>query len=245
MLGSHIKKGDTYFKTFSECPLKVMQIFAGSTKSYFRRYPSEEDCELTKKYLKESGNEFYIHGTYLLNIAREGETIKKAIKCVSDDLKIGNSLGCKGVVIHVGKSLKMKMEDAEKHSKENIETLLKVATPECPLIIETPAGQGTEMYTKIDDFLDLIDNYKDNTALQICVDSCHVFASGYEPLDYLKKVIERFPQKRILVHYNDSKECLGSRKDRHEVPGEGHIGKEKMNELKKFCEEKEINMIIE
>jgi deoxyribonuclease-4 len=88
-------------------------------------------------------------------------------------------------------------------------------------LLETPAGAGTELLTKIEDFINFVKKIN-HPNFGICMDTCHVFASGYDPYNYLCKLIENdlIP---ILIHFNDSKMELASRKDRHEFIGKGKI----------------------
>ena len=113
--------------------------------------------------------------------------------------------------------------------------------------IETSAGQGTEVCTTIQEFMDFYDRFtqEQRVKIKICIDTCHVFAAGHEALDYLEKWHKRFPGSIVLVHYNDSKEPLGKKKDRHAYPGDGHIGKNKMLKIADFCMKNNFPMVIE
>ena len=85
----------------------------------------------------------------------------------------------------------------------------------------------------------------DKKKCKICVDTCHVFASGYDPLIYLTNIQYNHPGSIALVHFNDSKGEKGCRKDRHAFPGDGHIGIDKMREIAEWCVEHKIPMIYE
>ena len=74
--------------------------------------------------------------------------------------------------------------------------------------------------------------------LRICVDTCHVYAAGIDPLTYIKAVEKVNPHVLQLIHLNDSKAPCGSCVDRHEAIGQGHIGMEKMREMIAYCEAK-------
>ena len=129
----------------------------------------------------------------------------------------------------------------------NIRSLIPYISKECPLLIETPAGQGTEVLTTFDYFVSFYSDFKEEEReyIKVCIDTCHVFASGFDPLKYLKDFYELYPDSLVLVHYNDSKTKIGSKKDRHEKPGEGFIGVEKMKDIELWCIEKNIPMVIE
>jgi endonuclease IV len=79
----------------------------------------------------------------------------------------------------------------------------------------------------------------------ICVDTCHVFACGHDPLQYIEYIYKTHPSLLKLVHYNDSAAPCGSCKDRHALFGTGHIGLEKMTRIAQFCREHTYPMVIE
>jgi deoxyribonuclease-4 len=255
MVGSHIKKLKTYYLTFNSLEGKVyldsypMQIFSGSTKMWKRSKIDEKDVEKTKIYIKEKNIKAFIHSIYLINLSRTGEEFEKAREVLEYDLKLGSMMGMSGVVVHVGKSLKMNKTDAINNMYKNIILLLDIIDESCPLLIETPAGQGTEILTELDDFCRFYENFslKDRKKVKLCLDTCHIFASSdkYKPIEYLENVYNKFPNSIVLVHYNDSKCKHGSKKDRHEVPGLGYIGFEDMEKIYQWCFEKKIPMVVE
>jgi deoxyribonuclease-4 len=118
------------------------------------------------------------------------------------------------------------------------------ATETCPILLETPAGQGTEVLTDFDEFLDFVTSFKD-PRLRICVDTCHVFATGYEPKDYAEGILIRRPDLLTLVHFNDSSTPCGSCVDRHAFIGTGDIGLAKLTEIAELCTKYKVPMVIE
>jgi deoxyribonuclease-4 len=125
-----------------------------------------------------------------------------------------------------------------------IAELLPAATAECPLLLETPAGQGTELLTVAADFLDFVGSFADNR-LRACVDTCHVFACGHNPLEYITALTERDPTLLKLVHYNDSAAPCGSCVDRHAHVGQGHIGLGPMQAIAELCTARGLPMVVE
>ena len=259
-LGFHVGKDVSYFKTITELEIDMnkldsnfkisefpIQIFTGSTKSWKRSKMDLKDLEKTKKYVESKNIEIFIHSIYLINLARIGTEFEKAKNCLLYDLKIGPKFGCKGVVVHVAKALKIGEEKALDNMFKNILELLPEIDESCPLLIETPAGQGTEVLVKLEDFSNFYNRFdeKQKQKVKICIDTCHVFASGYDPLDYLEKWNELQPDSIVLVHYNDSKCKCGSKKDRHAPAGEGYIGLEKLNSITEWCDKLDIPMIRE
>ena len=145
--------------------------------------------------------------------------------------------------MHVGKSTTTALPAALETMRKNIVACLEDATEECPLLLETPAGQGTETLTEVDDFLGFVTGIGD-PRLRVCVDTCHVFACGHKPLDYLSR-FEEYPGLLKLVHYNDSAAPCGSCVDRHAFMGTGHIGMDGMKQIAELCHTKQVPMVIE
>ena len=114
-------------------------------------------------------------------------------------------------------------------------------------IAEVELGQKKLDHSEFDTFKDFYSkfNIKQRDKLKICIDTCHVFAAGNDPFKFILDWEKEFPNTLILVHYNDSKGCLGCRKDRHEIPGLGEIGKVKMSEISEYCILNKIPLVIE
>jgi deoxyribonuclease-4 len=127
--------------------------------------------------------------------------------------------------------------------QETLKNALAHATPDCPLLLETPAGQGTELLRGAEEFMDFVESFGDQR-LRACLDTCHVFACGHKPLEYLGKMRERAGLLK-LVHYNDSAAPCGSCVDRHAYMGTGHIGMEGMKAIAELCTAGQVPMVIE
>jgi len=300
MIGSHIAKEKTFFKTLSApstlplieggCPI---QIFTGSNRSWALPQSDPQDVRETRTWVEEKGVTLFIHSIYLINLSRCGPDFSKARDRLIHDLVLGPQLGAKGVVVHVGKALQMGQPQAILNMYNNLVGLLDHIDPSCPLLVETPAGQGTEILVSLDSFKKFYARFtpQQMEKIKVCIDTCHVWAAGHEPLEYLEGWTQTFPgssnsegvgadrtpsgvryrsvedgqgakqgfarssvtrARRVLdarslalVHYNDSKTPKGSRRDRHEVPGEGHIGKEKMDRIVEWCTAAEVPMVVE
>ena len=133
-------------------------------------------------------------------------------------------MGARGVVVHVGKSTTQPLPEAMANMRANLLTALEHASPSCPILLETPAGQGTEVLRTSAEFAAFVADIND-PRLRICVDTCHVFACGEDPEAYLAAMPPAYTK---LIHFNDSATPCGSCLDRHAFIGQGHIGIEKM-----------------
>jgi deoxyribonuclease IV len=240
-IGCHMKKYPTLLQTVKMLPdyKTPYQIFISNPQGT-KVDISEDDLKATKEWITETGQKVYVHSQYIINLCQPAST-GWHITALKKSLVAAAAAGLKGVVVHVGKSVDMLKDEAMENMRQNIKKVLEVATPECPLLLETPAGQGTETLTKREDFLTFVQSFADNR-IGICVDTCHVFATGYCPLDYLKATPDSLVK---LVHFNDSQTPKGSKKDRHALVGTGHIGFGKMTEVAAYCVERGWPMVIE
>ncbi len=252
IIGTHISKQKTFLDTlsnfFDKCPHYLpIQIFTGSTKSWKRPLVIEEDKIATFEFIQRNDIKLFIHSVYLINFGRPSEDIPPAIECLAHDLELGSQIGAKGVVVHCGKSLKMKVKESTDNMYNNIIDMLDYITESCPLLIETPAGQGTELLTTFEEFSDFYKRFDndDKKKIKICIDTCHVYAAGICPFEYINKWNELHPNSISLIHWNDSKEPKGSKKDRHAPAGDGYIGTEILNTIAQFCNELNIPMVKE
>jgi deoxyribonuclease-4 len=246
LIGSHIRKLPKLADTFRSAPdpARPWQIFLGGPQtSKFK--VADEDIAAGSAILAETRTRFFVHSQYIINLAKAAEGGDTwHTDCLRRNLEVAVASGCRGVVVHVGKSVGQEKSVAIEQMRANIAACLSAATPECPLLLETPAGQGTELLTDPDEFIGFVTSFNDSR-LRICVDTCHVFACGHDPLTYIKKVQEADPALLHLIHYNDSAEPCGCRKDRHAHMGTGHIGMEKMETIARHCHSATLPMVIE
>jgi deoxyribonuclease IV len=245
-IGSHIQKLPTLKATFESAPNREApwQIFLGSTQSS-KLNIKDADIAAGAAVLSATKTRFFVHSPYIINLchppAAEDNWHQDLLK---KNLRYAAAAGCKGVVVHVGKAVGRPLPEALANMRANILACLEAATPACPLLLETPAGQGTEVLTDADEFIPFVASFKDER-FRICLDTCHTFVCGQEPLAYIKKVQAADPTLLTLIHYNDSAVPCGCRKDRHAFMGTGHIGMEKMEAIARHCHSAGLPMVIE
>ena len=258
-IGTHISKNKKFYPSLKafyeendENKLKPTQLFTGSPKFWRRPTEDIDDITQTNKYVTDNKLRVFIHSIYLINLSKSPEEFKeKALDCLLYDLRIGTKLGFQGVVVHCGKSLKLSKETALDNMYNNIMTVYNSGciSNSNPLLIETSSGQGSEVCWEISCFKKFYSRFtkEEKQRIKICIDTCHVFAAGHDPLEYLQEWEMEYPNSIVLVHYNDSKEKRGERKDRHAYPGTGYIGKEKMDKIAEWClvPDRDYPMVIE
>ena len=181
---------------------------------------------------KHNQKEFYIHTPYIINLASQDGRIRgNSIRLIREDLKRGSLLGAKYTMTHLGSAKELDKETANKMVVENLKKVFD-KNYETQLLIEISAGAGNIIGSAFKDLAYFIDELK-NYNIGICLDTAHMFASGYDLRDeeLVKATFDKF-EKTVglkylkLFHLNDSKVGLGERKDRHEHIGDGKIGLE-------------------
>jgi deoxyribonuclease-4 len=171
---------------------------------------------------------------YLPNIASfKSKFYKRSIRSIATDLKRAEHLGAQYLIIHIGHRMESPEEEAIEAVSQGINQAFEKATSTIILLMENTAGQGTEIGYSFDQIKKIIEGVQDHQRMGVCLDTAHTFEAGYDlsNRDGIDRTLEKFDQtvglKRLhLLHLNDSKTPLGSRKDRHWHIGEGYIGLE-------------------
>ena len=202
----------------------------------------------------------YLHAPYYINLCRprnkrsqdEGEKGSWTLNRLIDEIELAKKMGFLGVVVHSGKAVGMKRKKALRIMIKSLRKVISHATPECPLLLETPAGQGNELCFKRDRFRDLcyeiIGSIPEPMAFGICIDTCHVFAAGYDPFAYMADIADQVGLGMIrLIHLNGSMIEKGSRVDRHYSvsAGAGYIPMENINSVMCLSQNSGIPMVVE
>ena len=242
-IGCHIHKQKTVLNTVQTVPdiTRPYQIFLSGPQNS-KMSLDATDLALTKKLIDQTKQSIFVHSQYIINLCSNDKDNWQT-KLLSKNLDATRQFGGKGVVVHVGKSTDQPLPQALEKMKANLKESMEHASAECPLLLETPAGQGTETLTGREEFLDFVESFKDER-LRVCIDTCHVFAAGHDPLEYIKVALKR-PNLVKLIHFNDSLEKCGACKDRHAFVGTGHIGFKKMEEIAELCAANKLPMVIE
>jgi deoxyribonuclease-4 len=246
-IGTHLLKLKSLPLTIQNFPsyTKPYQIFLSNPQSTKLSIP-EEDLTLSSAIIQATSAKLFIHSPYIINLCYEpGTQDDYHLTLLKKNLEYGVKVGAKGVVVHVGKSTDKPLEKALEYMLHNIQAALEAATETCPLLLETPAGQGSEVLTKYEEFVDFV-RIIDDPRLRICVDTCHIFACGHEPLSYLDRILSSKDKSLLhLIHFNDSSTPCGSCVDRHAFIGAGHIGIEKMSKVAELCDSHGVPMLYE
>jgi deoxyribonuclease-4 len=174
-----------------------------------------------------------IHAVYLINCASKDKEIReKSLNSLVHSLRMGDAIGADGVVLHPGSTVGEPHDEALKRVGDALRHGLG-ESEKCPLLLEDTAGAGNTLGRTFEELAELIDLAGGHKRLGLCLDSCHLLASGFDvrTADELAKVIDACVEivgtdRLRCLHVNDSQTPLGSNRDRHAPLGEGELGNE-------------------
>jgi deoxyribonuclease-4 len=239
LIGAHVSPAGGPAKAVErgvERGCRAIQIFNQNPRAWKPREYAEEEVEDFHAAMAGSEVEaLLIHAVYLLNCASEDPEIRaKSLTSLTASLQAGARLGAVGVVLHPGSALKDggAVDAALERAGEVIaEALAESAT--CPLHLEDTAGAGGTLGRSFEELARLIEVAGAGERLGVCLDSCHLLASGYDirTPDGLGRVLDDLDavvglERLGSLHVNDSATPLGSNRDRHANLGDGELGRD-------------------
>ncbi|MCX6170526.1 MAG: deoxyribonuclease IV [Ignavibacteriales bacterium] len=214
----------------------AIQIFTKNNNQYFARDLYEKEITDYKEKLSQSNIKVVVsHDSYLINLcAKDPESLMKSRTSYIKELERCEQLGIPQLNFHPGAHTGQGEEDGIKIIAESLNYAhAQTKGFKTKSMLEATAGQGTTLGYKFEQLREIIDLVDEKERMTVCIDTCHIFAAGYnikDPKEY-KKVIKEFDDIIGLdllkcIHMNDSKKDLGSRVDRHDHIGKGFIGLE-------------------
>lgn len=246
-IGSHQSRDKSLVGTIKKLrPGVPAQIFLSSPQSSQIRI-AEEELTATRAAIEATGAHLFVHAPYVINLAAVPEGDYQVV-CLQKTCAAATAMGALGVVVHVGKHTTQDPTVALQNMRDNIAKILPHATAECPLLLETPAGQGTEMLRSYEEFVGFVQSFQ-SARFRICMDTCHVFACGHDPVAFTEKALAEPPiddhRLLTLVHFNDSQDVCGACKDRHTLVGTGQIGAAPLRKVAELCLASGVPCVIE
>src|SRR5437764_3397935 len=212
---------------------KAIQIFSQSPRRWQpSAHGAEETAAFNEALASSSIEAVVIHAVYLLNCASEDRDLRaKSLTSLTHSLRLGEQIGARGVILHAGSAKTSSVEKAIERAGRTIRAAL-ADSDGCELHIENTAGAGGTLGRSIEELEALISASGGGRRLGLCLDSCHLFASGYDIRSAvgIDAVVEQISAKIGLerirsLHLNDSQAPLGSNRDRHANIGAGELGR--------------------
>lgn len=214
----------------------TFQCFTSNQKRWIGRQITDEDLSLWNQTLAQYPMQYIMsHDSYLINLgAYSDDVLEKSLKAFSDELMRCQTLNISFLNFHPGAYTEGSEEACLKKIVHSLKKMAHLAEKgNTRLLIEATAGQGTTVGYCFEHLGFLVDQLKDILPIGVCIDTCHIFAAGYDvrTKKAWDETLEAFDTKVGLkhlyaLHVNDSMKPFGSRKDRHASLGEGEIGLE-------------------
>lgn len=231
----------------------TFMFYTGAPQNTIRSSIDMELTSLAHKTMEEQGIDIknvIVHAPYIINLANDKDEDKFnfGVNFLKQELKRTEMLGINKVVLHPGSHVGLGTEKGI----ENIIRALNMVldSDKGPIILlETMAGKGTEVGITFEELNEIIKGIKYQNRVMVCMDTCHMFDAGYDLSDF-DKILEEFDSvvglsKIGCIHVNDSKNILGSHKDRHENIGYGEIGFDNLIKIIYHDKLKEVPKILE
>jgi deoxyribonuclease-4 len=239
LLGAHMSVAGGFHLAVdaaAEHGMECVQIFTKNNNQWQARPMDPESIELFRRRIEETGiRRPCSHSSYLINLASPRDDLRqKSVEGMVIEMERAEFLGLAGVVLHPGSFTTSSEEEGIERIAESLDEVLLITDGlEVEVWLENTAGQGTNLGHRFEQLQEIISRIPESTRVGVCLDSCHLFAAGYplgSPEEYASTMTafdEIVGRDRLRAwHLNDSKKELGSRVDRHETIGEGHMGLE-------------------
>jgi deoxyribonuclease-4 len=235
LIGAHVSPAGGLPKAIErgvERGCRAIQIFNQSPRMWKPTLHSDEDVAAFRVAMDSSPiDAVLIHAVYLLNCASEDPDIRaKSLASLAHSLRVGQAIGAAGVVLHPGSAKTGDVGAAIARAGETIREALQESEG-CELHLENTAGAGGTLGRSIDELAQLLELSGGGERLGVCLDSCHLLASGYDIRSakgmeaMLREAKRKLGRGRIRsLHLNDSQAPLGSNRDRHANIGHGELG---------------------
>ena len=225
-LGSAVRNGKAIGCT-------AIQVFTSSPQHWRAKEVTKEMVADYQKAMAETGIECTVsHDSYLIRLSSlDPELREKSYHGLKGEMERCGQYGIPYVVSHMGSYKGQTEVEGLRGIVEATERLLGETPDSVTLLMETTAGQGTDLNYRFEHLAAILEVMKSPARLGVCLDTCHIFVAGYDirTEETYEKTFAEFDRlvgidKLKAIHCNDSKNGLGTKKDRHEAIGEGFIG---------------------
>lgn len=234
---------------------EAMQIFTKSAGQWrARRWPRAEVASFREHLARSGIMPAVAHASYLINLAASpGRLRTRSIEALGGELDRADALGLRGVVVHPGCAMGGSEREGLRLVAEGVaETLAMHRAGRALVILEQTAGQGTALGWHFEHLARILARLDGHPRVAICLDTCHLFAAGYDLSTEggYRQTFDEFDRlvgfdRLAVVHVNDSKHGLGSRRDRHEHIGRGALGLASFRRLVNDCRFASLPLILE
>jgi deoxyribonuclease-4 len=211
----------------------AVQVFTQSPRTWRPTNHDPANLERFKERRAEAGiGGVLCHALYLVNLAAPDRNVyKRSVAALANTMEVACAIEADGVVFHVGSHLGAGFEKGLKKVLPAMQQVLELCNDRTWLLMENSAGTGATIGRSVEELATLFDRLDRHPRLGVCLDSCHLWVSGYDVTDrkalnaLLRDLDREIGLDRLrALHVNDAKAPLGSNRDRHDNIGEGMIG---------------------
>ena len=235
-IGSHVgfKKNTQLLGSLEEAlsyQENTFMFYTGAPQNTARYLIDRKLTEEAWEKMKEQGmdlSKVIVHAPYIVNLAndKDMDKFRFSVRFLEEELKRCSGLGISYMVLHPGSHVGIGIDQAISNISKGLNMIL--GTYPVTVLLETMAGKGTEVGSKLEELRRIIDLVDDKEHIGVCIDTCHLNDAGYD-MSQFDLFLEEFDRvigidKIHCVHVNDSKNSLGAHKDRHENIGFGTLG---------------------
>jgi deoxyribonuclease-4 len=252
-IGAHLSISGGYGKALEkakEISADCLQIFSASPRSWQKPKVGEKEINDFIVRKQALGIEpVYFHASYLINLADNGRVGALSREFLAVELILADKLGIKGSIVHLGSYKENDIKEGYRVLIKNLEEVLKEIPKEIFLLIENAGNH--KIGVSLEEIGKIIADLRDKR-VKICLDTCHLHAAGFdlssrEKLDDFLLTFDKIVGlERLKVwHLNDSRDPLGSFRDRHDNIGRGSLGLNSFREILNHPQFKDLPFIIE
>lgn len=214
---------------------ECVQVFVGNPRGWATPQADGDADARFAAAMTRRGVAVFVHAALLVNLGSpSAQTVANSVRVLAYAHRRAARLGAAGVVFHAGSAVLAGRRDvAFAQVREALLPLLDASAADGgpALLVEPSAGGGQPLVARVEELAEFVDAVDAHPALGVCLDTCHAFAAGHDVTSAaaMGTLVDAVadaagPERLSLVHANDSKDPVGSRRDRHESIGAGHIG---------------------
>jgi deoxyribonuclease IV len=230
----------------------TFMIYTGAPQNTRRKKIEDLNIEAGRKHMEENGiSEIVVHAPYIINIGNttNPDTFELGVRFLRSEIERTEAIGAKQIVLHPGAHVGAGEEAGIKKIIEGLNEVL-TGKEQLQIALETMAGKGSECGKSFEELAMIMDGVHYSDKLSVCFDTCHTHDAGYNIIEDFDGVLNEFDKiigidKLKVLHINDSKNGVGTRKDRHENIGFGHIGFNALNYIVHHPQLADVPKILE
>ncbi|WP_337102820.1 deoxyribonuclease IV [Paenibacillus sp. YIM B09110] len=235
-IGSHVSFSDKGLLNAAQEAVSygssTFMIYTGAPQNTRRKPIDALYIEEGKAEMEAAGiNEIVVHAPYIINLGSYKEdTFELAVNFLQEEIRRTDMIGVRNIVLHPGAYTDKDAEFGIARIADGLNQVLEgTKETNVNIALETMAGKGTEIGRSFEELAAIIDKVQNNDRLTVCMDTCHMHDAGYDLINDLDGVLEKFDRtvglnRVAVVHVNDSKNPVGAGKDRHAPIGAGWLG---------------------